>query len=92
MQLLRNAYTYLYTEKRKIKFASYGNVLNNTLGKIWNNTNYINFRQRVEKFEFPDCTLCDGCDDRLTNDTDCMYNTFPTCGACLWAQGIARCP
>ena len=92
MQLLRNAYTYLYTEKRKIKFISYGNVLNNTLGEIWNSTSYKTFRQRVEKFEFPDCTLCDGCVDRLTNNTDCMFNTFPTCGACLWAQGIARCP
>lgn len=21
-----------------------------------------------------------------------MYNTEPTCGACLWAQGLIRCP
>ena len=53
---------------------------------------YKNFRKRVKNFEFPNCTLCDGCDDRKENETDCMYNEMPTCGACLWAQNIERCP
>lgn len=92
MQLLHSSYTYLYEEKRKVTFKSFGNVLQKELLDIWASTEYSEFRRRVNDFEFPDCTLCDGCDDRLNNEKDCMYNTFPTCGACLWAQGVGRCP
>ncbi len=28
----------------------------------------------------------------LLNEEDCFGNTFPTCGGCLWAQGVIRCP
>lgn len=92
MQLLHNSYTYLFEEKRKVYRHSFGNVKDRSLYDIWNDAEYRNFRERVDNFEFPDCTVCDGCDDRLENVKDCMYNTRPTCGACLWAQGIARCP
>ena len=27
-----------------------------------------------------------------TNEEDCFANTFPTCGGCLWAQGVIQCP
>lgn len=92
MQLLHNSYTYLFEEKRKVYRHSFGNVKERSLYEIWNSEEYKAFRERVRKFEFPDCTVCDGCDDRKENLTDCMYNARPTCGACLWAQGIARCP
>lgn len=92
MQLLHSSYTYLFEEKRKVLSHNFGNIAFKRLDKIWNDENYADFRNRVHNFEFPDCTLCDGCDDRLENESDCMYNSFPTCGACLWAQGVARCP
>lgn len=92
MQLLHSSYTYLFEEKRKVLSCSFGNVSENLLNDIWQSETYADFRKRVYNFEFPDCTLCDGCDDRLENKKDCMFNTFPTCGACLWAQGAARCP
>lgn len=92
MQLLHNSYTYLLKEKRKVTSYSFGNLLKNSLEEIWNSKEYCEFREKVKKFEFPDCTLCNGCDDRLENKTDCMFNEMPTCGACLWAQNIARCP
>lgn len=92
MQLLHNSYTYLYEEKRKVSAYSFGNLLSSSLEQIWNSDKYVAFRERVKNFEFPDCTLCDGCDDRLENKSDCMFNEMPTCGACLWAQNIARCP
>lgn len=92
MQLLHSSYTYLFEERRKVISCSFGNVSENLLGDIWNEEPYRNFRKKVINFEFPDCTLCDGCDDRLENQTDCMFNSFPTCGACLWAQGVVRCP
>lgn len=92
MQLLHNCYTYLYTEKRKNYFKSYGNINTESLGTVWNSEEFVGFRQRVVNFDFPCCTVCLGCDDRLENITDCMYNESPTCGACLWAQGYIRCP
>lgn len=92
MQLLHSSYTYLFKEKRKVMAYSFGNLFNNSLTTIWNSREYKEFRERVRNFNFPDCTLCNGCDDRKENRTDCMYNDMPTCGACLWAQNIARCP
>ena len=92
MQLLHSSYTYFYEEKRKVKRKSFGNVNQKSLEEIWRDKEYSMFREKVRSFDFPDCTLCDGCDYRLENIQDCMYNELPTCGACLWAQGIARCP
>ncbi len=92
MQLLHNSYTYFYEEKRKVFAHSFGNICNTPLYDIYNSSEYKKFRTRVRNFEFPCCTLCLGCEDRLENLTDCMYNKSPTCGACLWAQGYIRCP
>lgn len=92
MQLLHNCYTYLYTEQRKVYSHSFGNINEKGIEDIWNDAEYADFRKRVTDFDFPCCTVCLGCDDRLENKTDCMYNQNPTCGACLWAQGLIRCP
>jgi hypothetical protein len=46
----------------------------------------------VLNFEFSPCTLCDGCILSEKNEEDCYGNAFPTCGGCLWAQGIVQCP
>ncbi len=83
MQLLHNSYTYLYTEKRKIYAKSFGSILEKSLYDIWNDTEYVEFRKKVSDFEFPCCTICLGCEDRLENKKDCMYNDGPTCGGCL---------
>ncbi len=92
MQLLHNSYTYLYEEQRKVYRYAYGNIRTQDLKEIYNSPAYQAFRVRVENFEFPCCTLCMGCEDRKENLTDCAYNQAPTCGACLWAQGLIRCP
>ena len=92
MQLLHECHTWLYEERRHIRRPRLGNVNELDLYEIWRSPAYAAFRERVIAFDFPTCTLCDGCDDRLSNETDCDFNPFPTCGACLWAQGIAYCP
>lgn len=92
MQLLHSCTTYLYEEKRKIKRVSYGNVKNEQLLEIWNNSEYTSFRKRVYTFYFPFCRGCFGCDDRKENLTDCFLGESPTCGACLWASGKIFCP
>ncbi len=92
MQLLHNSYTYLYEEKRKVYAHSFGNIKKNSLSDIYGSPSYTAFREKVRIFDFPPCTECLGCEDRLENKKDCMYNDTPTCGACLWAQGYIRCP
>lgn len=92
MQLLHNSYTYLYTERRKSYAYSFGNINNDDFRQIYESSEYTEFRKRVKNFEFPCCTICLGCEDRKENIKDCMYNKAPTCGACLWAQGLVRCP
>ena len=92
MQLLHSSYTYLYEEKRKVHYKNFGNIMDQDIQCIWTGEEYADFRRRVRGFEFSDCTYCMGCEDRLENITDCCYSPFPTCGACLWAQGVARCP
>ena len=48
--------------------------------------------QRVRGFDFSPCTGCGGCNLSETNQEDCYDNPFPTCGGCLWAQGMIHCP
>ncbi len=92
MQLLHNSDTYLYEERRRIYAHTFGNLKETPLSAIYESPAYTDFRARVKDFAFPCCTLCFGCEDRLSNTADCMYNEGPTCGACLWAQGYIRCP
>jgi MoaA/NifB/PqqE/SkfB family radical SAM enzyme len=71
---------------------SVGNVLEHSLPDLWNSPEHIAFRKRVEAWEFSPCTNCGGCDMQTKNEEDCYGNNFPTCGGCLWAQGVVQCP
>ncbi|MBN2042135.1 MAG: radical SAM protein [Spirochaetes bacterium] len=68
------------------------NITENTLKEIWEMPDYVSFRDRVKMFDFSPCSTCGGCDLSEDNETDCMGSEFPTCGNCLWAQGLIRCP
>lgn len=69
-----------------------GNVTERNLPDLWNAPEHIAFRERVQVFDFSPCTICGGCDLSQANEEDCFGNTFPTCGGCLWAQGVIQCP
>ena len=92
MQLLHNCDTYLYEQRRRVFRCEFGSLAQQSLRQIWDSDAYRSFRELVREFDFPSCTICMGCDDRLENRSDCMHNTFPTCGACLWSEGIIFCP
>jgi len=63
------------------------------LDEIWNDPEYMGYRERLHNFVFAPCTFCGGCDLSETNEEDCLGNDiFPVCGGCLWAQGIIQCP
>jgi len=69
-----------------------GNVTERDLRDLWMAPEYVAFRERVQDFDFSPCTECGGCHLSETNDEDCFGNRFPTCGGCLWAQGVIQCP
>ncbi len=92
MALLHSAATYLDGSRRVVYHHAFGNVKNEGLDDIWRNTEYTDFRRRVRGFEFSPCLSCGGCDNRDDNKADCLGNQLPTCGACLWSEGILSCP
>ena len=68
------------------------NIADCDLLDLWNDSDYVAYRQRVQQFAFAPCTACGGCDLSESNEADCYGNTFPACGSCLWAQGVIQCP
>ena len=69
-----------------------GSLDENDLIALWNLPEHLEFRQCVQKFDFSPCTFCGGCELAESNEEDCYGNTYPTCGGCLWAQGVIQCP
>jgi len=92
---LLHSYTeYIYGREKKIEQYSFGNALEESLSEIWTSPEYIEFRHKVNIFDFPSCADCDynnGCDMVQTNFVDCWENS-PSCADCLWAFGIIQCP
>ncbi len=69
-----------------------GNIKESSLLGIWNSKLYVDWRDRLQRFDFSPCTFCDGCELSEDNQSDCLGNTELACGGCLWAQGFIRCP
>ena len=76
-------------EKRMLRWET-GRLPGETLAEVWAAPDYVAFRDRVRRFDFPPCTDC-GCELAETNEEDCLGNPHPTCGDCLWARGVVRC-
>ena len=93
LPLMHNHTSYL-DKRRKRHSRRYvvGNLSEHSLETLWTQPDYVSFRQRVQAFDFSPCTICGGCDLSEFNEEDCFGNTFPTCGGCLWAQGVIQCP
>lgn len=90
---LMHAHTsYLFDMQRSVQRYQLGNVNDRSLTEIWRSDEYTRFRQKVEEFDFPPCTVCASCEMAEANQEDCFGNTFPTCGGCLWAKGLIQCP
>ena len=92
MALLHSSKAYLNDMERDMKSCSFGNIKTTPLQQIWDSEEYSNFRKRVKEFSFSPCTSCGICKNVESNEEDCFGNPFPTCGACLWAEGFAQCP
>ena len=92
LPLLHSHTSYLDRRARRTTAYSVGSLTEQELGELWHAPEHITFRERVQRWDFPPCTFCGGCELSFGNDEDCFRNPFPTCGGCLWAQGIVRCP
>lgn len=92
LPLSHNFSSYLNQRLRRSHRYVVDNINHSNLESAWNQTEYREFRHRVQDFNFSPCTFCGGCDLVEANEEDCYGNTFPTCGGCLWAQGVLRCP
>jgi len=92
LALLHNHTIYFHRYERTIKRHSFGSVMNRSIQRIWNTPEYLTLRYRLREFSFSPCILCGGCDYFESNQEDCIGSPVPTCGGCLWAQGIIQCP
>jgi MoaA/NifB/PqqE/SkfB family radical SAM enzyme len=92
LPLLHNYVIYLGRWERFLHSWTIGSVLERDLADLWHDEEHIAFRERVQTFDFSPCPICGGCNMLDSNQEDCFSNSFPTCGGCLWAQGVIQCP
>lgn len=92
LPLLYTHTQYLENRERLSKEYFVGDVNQTDLSLIWNNSEYQALRGKLEDFDFSPCVHCNSCEMVDQNLEDCFGNVHPTCGACLWAQGLIRCP
>jgi len=92
MALLHNGYAYMHNIRRKISRCTFGNIQQTPLREIWNSKAYKTFRRKFDEFEFAACLYCGHCELFEENQEDCIGNTHPACGGCLWAEGVLNCP
>jgi MoaA/NifB/PqqE/SkfB family radical SAM enzyme len=92
LALMHDHKMFLYKYERSIMRHAVGNVLNQSIGEIWNTPEYLALRSRLQEFNFSPCIICGGCDYFESNQEDCIGSPAPACGGCLWAQGIVQCP
>lgn len=92
MALLHSAPCQVMGRQKQVDAKSFGSLEEATLSQIWNSEDFTSFRERVQRFDFAPCVHCTGCRKSNSNGRDCHGSPFPTCGDCLWAQGVIQCP
>lgn len=78
--------------RRRVEAHSFGGLGEASLREIWSSLDYVAFRRRVQAFDFGPCLACKRCSLPDGNQEDCVHETAPVCGACLWSQGLIQCP
>ena len=92
LALLHDHENLLGVRRRKSLAHAVGSVAQQGLEEIWNSPEYLALRERILAFDFSFCTACNSCNLADSNQEDCFGNAAPTCGGCLWAQGLIQCP
>lgn len=92
LPLLHSNEYYLAHYLRRAQEHVIGFVGERDLLDLWQDPEYVAFRERVQQFDFSPCAGCSGCELSQANHADCMDSPAPTCGGCLWGQGLIQCP
>lgn len=92
LPLLHTHTSYWEGSARRSRRYTTGSLEDRSLEQLWNDPAYVAFRLKVQEFDFSPCVLCWSCELSETNEEDCFGNLHPTCGGCLWAQGVIQCP
>ena len=72
--------------------CSLGNLLFRSVKEIWIDAAITDLRERLLEKEFSPCLSCRDCWFSDNNRQDCQGFEHPTCGGCLWAEGLIDCP
>lgn len=91
LSLLHDHPEYIRGRRKDITHYTMGNINRTPLREIWEGEAFCQFRARLQAFGFSPCSTCGGCERFPANFEDCSGNGFPTCGGCLWAQGLVQC-
>ncbi|WP_018085289.1 tungsten cofactor oxidoreductase radical SAM maturase [Desulfurispora thermophila] len=92
--LMHSYSCFVYGRQKQIFPYYLGDVREQDLARIWQQAEYVNFRQAIRDFKFPSCTDCkylDGCSMADSNEMDCWGNS-PSCAECLWSRQLIACP
>lgn len=90
--LLHSHVSFIEKRRRQTHSFTIGNVNETDLLDLWNRSDYQGLRERIQRFDFSPCVACNGCEISRENQEDCLANLAPTCGGCLWGQGLIQCP
>ncbi len=92
LPLLYNHFSFVGSWKRRVYSHSYGNIRSNPILDLWFSPEYKKLRKRLLDKSFSPCVSCRDCWLSEDNLLDCMGYDHPTCGGCLWAEGLISCP
>jgi MoaA/NifB/PqqE/SkfB family radical SAM enzyme len=92
LPLLHTHEAYLHDRVRRSHAYFVGQLGERSLPNLWHDPAYLVLRERLAVFDYSPCVDCNCCDLTEENREDCLSNSFPACGGCLWAQGIVQCP
>lgn len=90
--LMHSYRSFILGREKRFERCSFGNLARESFMDIWNRKSFRRFRNKVLSFDFAPCVECSGCTLSETNQEDCLGNTHPVCGDCLWAKGVLLCP
>lgn len=82
----------LATMPKTVQTVFFGSIQERPLAEIWSSKEYKTFRRKFDDFEFASCIYCGHCELFAENQEDCIGNSHPACGGCLWAEGVLSCP
>lgn len=93
-RFLHNYAEYIFGRKKSVIAYSFGNIFKEKLSDIWTSRPYEVFKYIVKNALYPSCTDCllrEVCHFVEDTEFDC-WGDNPSCGDCLWARGLIRCP